>query len=75
MSVVDIAKRIQAVGESTGRFNKYKTSIRKVRCQGCRKDICSDDDLKSVEYVKTRRGTELFFHKSCADKVWKHGIV
>lgn len=70
---MDKAARIRAVGESAGRM-KRKTPVRKVKCQGCGKEICSDYDLSGVEYVKTKRGTEMFFHAGCMNNVWKHGI-
>ena len=71
---VNLRKRILAVGESTGRYRKNKTLVKKVRCQRCGKYIQSDGCLDNVEYVKTRRGSELFFHTDCLYRVWKHGI-
>ncbi len=73
--MIGLAARIRAVGELTRRFDGKKRPVCKVRCQGCRREIRSDDDLSGVEYVKTKRGTELFFHADCVDEVWKHGIV
>lgn len=72
---MDIAARIRAVGESAGRVDGRKRSVCKVRCQGCGEEIFSDSDLSEIEYVKTKRGTELFLHHGCRDRVWKHGIV
>lgn len=58
---------------------RMKRSGAKICCQGCGKVICDDDleqaDFSDVQYVKTKRGTEFFFHTGCADEVWKHGIV
>lgn len=71
---MDTAARIRAVGENTGK-KKGRTEICKVKCQGCGTYICSDEDLSEVEYVKTKRGSEWFFHRSCMNNVWKHGIV
>ncbi|MCU6765579.1 hypothetical protein [Blautia ammoniilytica] len=51
-----------------------RLAVRKVKCQGCGEEICSDEDLTDVQYVKTKRGSELFFHTGCMDNVWKHGI-
>lgn len=42
-----------------------------VICPGCRKIIHEDDELESVEYVKTKRKTEIFFHRECYRKVWR----
>lgn len=74
MPKVNISARIRAVGEGTGR-SIGKTPVRKVRCQGCGEFIFSDQDLDGVEYVKTKRGSELFFHAACVKEVWKSGIV
>lgn len=41
--------------------------------QGCHKPVYAYDGDK-LEYVRTK-GTEFVFHKSCADKVWKAGIM
>ena len=73
--MINVAARIRAVGEPTGRRTKNKTMVHKVRCQGCGKEILSDEDLSKVEYVRTKRGTEWFFHTDCADKNWKRRIV
>ena len=43
-----------------------------VICPGCRKIIHEDDELKTVEYVKTKRKTEIFFHRECYEKVWRY---
>lgn len=78
---INIAARIRATGKCTGRTDKQKRPVCSVQCQGCGKDILSDDGLLGVvdagyvEYVKTKRGTELFFHTACREKVWRHGIV
>ena len=70
---MDLAKQIKATGESAGRMDG-RLPVRKVKCQGCGKEICSDDDLTDVEYVKTKRNSDIFFHTGCMGKVWKHGI-
>lgn len=70
---MDLARRIRAIGESAGRMDG-KLPVRKVKCQGCGKEICSDDDLTDVEYVKTKRNSDIFFHTGCMNQVWKHGI-
>ena len=71
---MDIAARTRAVGKDTGRMEGRK-KICKVKCQGCGKYISSDGDLSEVEYVKTKRGSEWFFHRKCMGNVWNHGIV
>lgn len=46
-----------------------------VRCQGCGEIIHETDSLEDVEYVKTKRKSEFFFHFRCAENVWCHRIV
>ena len=72
---MDIAKMIRAVGEPTGQADVHKRMICKVRCQGCGGVITSADEFGSVEYVRTKRGSQLFFHRGCVNDVWRHGIV
>lgn len=72
--MIDKSARIRAIGQTTGTLDKKNRQIRKVNCQGCGKEIRSTDDLSDVEYVKTKRGSEFFFHTVCRDKVWQHGI-
>ena len=72
--MVNIAARIRASGEYTGRSGKRGQPVMKVKCQGFGGYICSDGDLDSVGYVKTKRGTELFFHTECAGHVWERKI-
>lgn len=40
---------------------------RKVKCPVCGKEI-KEDALDDVEYVKTKRGTEIFIHTKCVGK-------
>lgn len=40
------------------------------RCEGCGATILSTD-APDVEYVKTKRRSELFIHKDCVDEVWR----
>lgn len=46
----------------------HKTSV---ICLGCNEVIREDEDLEGVEYVKTKRKTEIFFHRECYRKVWR----
>lgn len=68
--MINKAARIRAAGKPTGNLTKRGTPICKVRCLGCGRDILSNGDLASVEYVRTKRRTELFFHTGCMAKVW-----
>lgn len=38
-------------------------------CEGCRNEIC-EADTDDVEYIKTKRGDELFIHKGCVKSIW-----
>ncbi len=40
-------------------------------CPGCGKMIVENEDLRKVEYVRTKRATDVFFHKACMEKVWR----
>lgn len=42
-----------------------------VICPGCGKEITEDEDLSKVEYVRTKRATDVFFHTACMEKVWR----
>ena len=42
-----------------------------VICPGCGKEIAEDEDLSKVEYVRTKRATDVFFHTACIEKVWR----
>ena len=37
----------------------------KVTCRFCGKQIKADEDPQGIEYVKTKRGDEFFYHTSC----------
>ena len=41
-----------------------------VTCPGCGEQIRDSDNLKKVEYVRTKRKTDIFIHTDCVDKVW-----
>lgn len=40
---------------------------KKVKCPVCGKEI-KEDGLNNVEYVKTKRGSEIFIHTKCVSK-------
>ena len=46
-----------------------------VTCPGCGEKITENDDLKKVEYVRTKRKTDLFIHTSCVNKVWNRVYI
>ena len=64
---INLRRRILAIGSRDGEESF-------VRCQGCGEKIYSNQITSDIEYVKTKRGTELFFDRACLDKVWYHGI-
>ena len=51
---MNLAAKIRAAGESCGRMDG-RLAVRKVKCQGCGEEICSDEDLTDVQYVKTKK--------------------
>lgn len=44
--------------------------LAQVTCPGCGEVIRAEDDLEGVEYVRTKRKTELFFHTQCMGLIW-----
>lgn len=70
MTEKEKARRIRIVGRCID-----KTGDVAVKCQGCGGIIHETDTLADVEYVKTKRKSEFFFHARCAGNVWHHGIV
>lgn len=71
---MDVADAIRRAGEPTNRCDLKKISIRRVRCQGCGEYIYSDH-VEGVEWSRTKRRTDVFFHRGCMGKVWKRKIV
>jgi hypothetical protein len=71
--MVNLAARIRANGESAKRYDRH-TPVCKVKCQGCGNYIYSDQSFENIEYVKTKRGTEIFFHRDCMDDIWRRKI-
>lgn len=71
--MMNLVAKIRAAGESCGRRDG-RLPVCRVKCRGCGEEIRSDEDLTDVQYVKTKRGSELFFHTGCMGNVWKHGI-
>lgn len=54
MTLLDVKKR-------------YDSQFVKVICPECGEEILSCE-LEDVEYIKTRRRTEIFIHKKCIKK-------
>lgn len=53
-------------------LEKYKERHRECAiCPGCKEYIRGSDELADVEYIKTKRGTEVFLHRGCFEKVWR----
>ena len=45
-------------------LEKYKERHRGCAiCPGCKEYIWGSDELADVEYIKTKRGTEVFLHR------------
>ena len=73
--MINIAARIRDRGEYVRPGVKKGIGVYKVRCQGCGEYIFSDSSMKDIEYVKTKRGTEMFFHGRCVNEIWKRKMV
>ena len=53
-------------------LEKYKERHRGCAiCPGCKEYIRGSDELADVEYIKTKRGTEVFLHRGSFEKVWR----
>ena len=51
--------------------NTTPTAIKKdIRCGVCDK-VLSEDDFPVMEYVKTKSGSENFYHHDCVLTAWK----
>ena len=70
----EVRSMIVRCGDHPKYERNKKVSASVVR-QGCHKAISSTDDLSEVEYVKTKRGSVLFFHDDCLGKIWDSSIV
>lgn len=46
---------------------KYGLTPRDVCCPVCKKVVTKEDPAK-LEYIKTKRGTEIFIHTGCVEK-------
>jgi hypothetical protein len=61
-------------------FNRYikkkldNNSKFKCTCPVCGKEITTDSDFTDIEYVKTKRGTEIFIHQDCV-RAWGGNMV
>ena len=66
--MMDIAARIRKVGLLVKRHGKSKETVAEVYCSECGKAIRSDDDMTTIGWVRTKRGTEMFFHERCRRK-------
>lgn len=42
-----------------------------VYCPGCGEQIQESDDMSKIEYVRTKRKTDVFFHTACFKRVWR----
>lgn len=54
--------------------NRSIKSVYSVICQGCGKKIRTSDDVEPG-YTVTKRGTAMFWHPECVDKVGENRIL
>ena len=66
----DVKKMILRYGKCLEYDAKGRSTRASVRCDGCGKEIKSDDDLKDVQFSLTKRKTCIFWHDKCTGKVW-----
>ncbi|MDY5663078.1 MAG: hypothetical protein SPF46_01265 [Blautia sp.] len=55
------------------KIKRLMTHRSAVICPGCGMEIRKTDDMSNVEYVRTKRKTDVFFHTGCMGKVWNRG--
>ena len=60
VDLVELKKKMRSVGVPAGSSGSSRKPVYEVYCQLCGNAICSDN-LSEVEYIQTKRGTELFF--------------
>lgn len=65
---IDMALMIQKAGSTIGSSRKAKTPVREVCCSECGGKILSDNTV-GIEYIETKRGTKLFFHSRCLERM------
>lgn len=61
---IDIALKIRKVGAPVKSSGRSDTPVGEVCCAGCGGSIRSDA-ASGIEWIRTRRGTEMFFHRRC----------
>lgn len=62
--MIDLEKRIRAAGAPGKKSGSSRRPVYEVPCRICGSAIRSDN-LSEAGYIRTRRGTELFFHTRC----------
>ena len=70
MASKNVKKMILTYGKCLEYDARGRSTKASVRCDGCGKEIKSDDDLKDVQFSLTKRKTCIFWHRKCAGKVW-----
>lgn len=65
---IDVALMIQKQGSAIGNRGKAKTPVREVCCSKCGGKIWSDNTA-GIEYIETKRGTKMFFHRKCLERM------
>lgn len=62
--MIDLEERIRAVGAPGKKRGSSRMPVYEVPCQICGGAVRSDN-LSEVGYIRTKRGTEQFFHARC----------
>jgi hypothetical protein len=66
---------VRRAGVEISRQDTKRRLVCAVLCQGCGRRIVSDEDLSEVEWIHTKRGTDVFFCRACMRNVWNRKII
>lgn len=73
MTQEEVRKQLLRLGEFVAYTGPKKKKRTKTVCQGCGKDIFSDDP-GTLGCMITKRGTAFFWHAECEKAVWDNKI-
>lgn len=65
---IDMAAVIKKYGEQARRAGGQGGTLRRIHCDICGKWIW-EDEADGAEYIETKRGTKLFFHSRCRERM------
>ena len=65
---IDVALIIQKQGNPIVNRGNAKITVWEVCCQKCGR-IIQSDNTADIEYIETKRGTKMFFHRKCLERM------